>query len=326
MGVSAGIISHLLLAFSLLSSSVSLKPDRRSFPLSGSVFNQFLGSGWPKAAGNYTCKAAELLDQQAPVGCRWCYYGACNSWQTVVETFFFLHLSTWPYLRWCLGSWDHSHKYRPSSLLNVKITWILESTWVLDLPANYILGFFFLNRNKTYCALAYIHKKWPVLAKISMKQNKNAELLHEKLQLEQLVKAASNWKQGVLMEIDNFNSWQHCQSHLLWQQYCQVLPDLLCAIGMVTCLARHFNKSLLGNWHRWPILWHFWTLWTTDLWWNRAGDYVGNRKEKVHIDGLCSNHILECALGLSTPSYFILLWPLCRCWKCWLTSSCWQHH
>lgn len=148
MGVSAGIISHLLLAFSLLSSSVSLKPDRRSFPLSGSVFNQFLGSGWPKAAGNYTCKAAELLDQQAPVGCRWCYYGACNSWQTVVETFFFLHLSTWPYLRWCLGSWDHSHKYRPSSLLNVKITWILESTWVLDLPANYILGFFFLTEIK----------------------------------------------------------------------------------------------------------------------------------------------------------------------------------
>lgn len=143
MGVSAGNISHLLLAFSLLSSSVSLKSDRRSFPLPGSVFNQFLGSGGPKTAGNYTCKATELLDQQAPVGCRWCYYGACNSWQTVVETFFFffLHPSAWPYLRWCLGSWDHSHKYRPS-LLNVKIRWLLESIRVLDLLANYILGFF----------------------------------------------------------------------------------------------------------------------------------------------------------------------------------------
>lgn len=32
---------------------------------------------------------------------------------------------------------------------------------------------------------------------------------------------------------------------------------------------------------------------------------MGNRTEKVHIDGLCSNHISESALGLSTPTYFI---------------------
>lgn len=32
---------------------------------------------------------------------------------------------------------------------------------------------------------------------------------------------------------------------------------------------------------------------------------MGNRKEKVHIDGLCSDRISESALGLSTPSYFI---------------------
>lgn len=51
---------------------------------------------------------------------------------------------------------------------------------------------FFLNRNKTFSTRACIHKKLPILAKISIKQNKNVELWHGKLQLEQLVKAASN--------------------------------------------------------------------------------------------------------------------------------------
>lgn len=32
---------------------------------------------------------------------------------------------------------------------------------------------------------------------------------------------------------------------------------------------------------------------------------MGNRTEKVHIDGLRSNHISESALGLSTPTHFI---------------------
>lgn len=122
----------------------------------------------------------------------------------------------------------------------------------------------------------------------------------------------NNWKWDFVMEMPgNFHIWRYWHSHNC------------CNSSIVKCFLIYYVP--FGWWPVQPntLINHSWAtdiddqysdifeqFWTAGLWWKRAGDYMGNSTEKVHIDGL-KLHFRECPWA-QFSNIFYLLWPLHR--------------